>query len=118
MMQGDASALSEGWSHGSDVSTMHPVGGRSIGWLAVRESWEQVAKMAGGGTATIEDQVVHVMGEVAIELGQERGSATFGGHSVAIDWRVTNVYRQEGGAWKVVHHHADVSNAMVEAVRA
>ncbi|HYU19986.1 MAG TPA: nuclear transport factor 2 family protein [Chloroflexota bacterium] len=29
-----------------------------------------------------------------------------GGH------RVTNIYRREGGEWKMVHHHTDVSPAM------
>jgi hypothetical protein len=29
---------------------------------------------------------------------------------------VTNIYRREGGGWKMVHHHTDVSPAMVEAL--
>ncbi|WP_460452249.1 YybH family protein [Alsobacter sp. SYSU BS001988] len=108
MVQGDASALWEAWSHADDVSAMHPIGGRNIGWRAVKQSWEQLARVAGGGHARIEDQVFHVMDHVALELGHERGSAIFGGHPIAIDWRVTNVYRRENGAWKVVHHHTDL----------
>jgi ketosteroid isomerase-like protein len=39
-----------------------------------------------------------------------------GGEPVRIDWRATNIYRREGGGWKIVHHHADVSPAFVEAL--
>jgi hypothetical protein len=31
------------WSQGSDVSAMHPFGGRMLGWEEVGASWEQVA---------------------------------------------------------------------------
>ena len=53
---------------------------------------------------------------MAYELGVEKGSLKLGGHLVPIDSRVTNIYRQESGEWKLVHHHSDVSAAMVEAV--
>lgn len=46
MLNGDALPLSDVWSHGSSVITMHPVGGRQVGWSEVRESWEQVAQSA------------------------------------------------------------------------
>jgi ketosteroid isomerase-like protein len=39
---------------------------------------------------------------------------TVAGERVAIEQRVTNVYRREGGEWRIVHHHTDVSPAMVE----
>ena len=36
-----------------------------------------------------------------------------GGESMAIEHRVTNVYRRQDGAWKMVHHHTDQSPAMM-----
>lgn len=34
MLDGDASQMAGVWSHESDVSTMHPLGGRENGWDA------------------------------------------------------------------------------------
>ena len=43
MLNGDARSLSDIWLHGPSVTTMHPIGGRQVGWDEVREEWEQVA---------------------------------------------------------------------------
>ena len=42
------------------------------------------------------------------------GEATLAGEHIEIDQRVTNVYRREAGGWKIVHHHTDLSPAMLE----
>jgi hypothetical protein len=44
MLNGDSSPMEEIWSHGSDVSAMHPFGGRMVGWEEVGASWEQAAQ--------------------------------------------------------------------------
>jgi len=36
------------------------------------------------------------------------------GDQIDFEHRVTNVYRRHEGAWKIVHHHADLSPAMIE----
>ena len=51
---------------------------------------------------------------MAYEVGIERGHAMLAGEMIAFDQRVTNIYRREDGAWKVVHHHTDLSPAMME----
>lgn len=116
MANGDASQLSEIWSHGAGVTTMHPIGGREVGWDKVRGSFEQVAKIASAGRIRLDDQVITVVGDLAYELGYERGPATFAGQQVSLDHRVTNIYRREAGHWKIVHHHADVSSAMLDVL--
>ena len=113
MMVGDAAPLAEVWSHGADVSTMHPIGGRETGWSEVRGSFEGVAGLASGGHAEIRDQSIHVTGDLAYEVGVEKGQATLAGEQIAIEQRVTNVYRREAGEWKLVHHHTDLSPAML-----
>ncbi len=104
------------WSQGAGVTTMHPIGGREVGWEKVRDSFEQVAQIASEGRIQLEDQVIRVVGNLAYELGYERGQAKFGGQQVTLDHRVTNIYRREAGTWKVVHHHADVSPAMLDVL--
>jgi len=113
MVGGDATKLADIWSHSETVTTMHPIGGEQIGWADVRGSFEKVAGLASGGHVELEDQIVQVGGELAYELGVERGQAKIAGESVPIQQRVTNIYRREAGQWKIVHHHTDISPAML-----
>jgi ketosteroid isomerase-like protein len=118
MLSGDAGPLAGIWSHDATVTTMHPIGGRQVGWADVRESWEQVARVATGGLVTLDEQILHVSGDLAYEVGVERGTLSIAGHQVSsIEDRVTNVYRKEAGGWKIVHHHTDLSQAMIEILK-
>jgi ketosteroid isomerase-like protein len=114
MLNGDAGPLSEVWSHESDVTTLHPIGGRQVGWEQVRPIWEQVAHICSGGQVRLDDQLLRTGGDLAYEVGTERGQATMAGQTITVDQRVTNVYRREAGGWKVVHHHTDISPQMQE----
>jgi ketosteroid isomerase-like protein len=117
MTNGDAGSLSDIWSHSATVTAMHPIGGRQVGWEKVRESFEQVAKIASAGRIRLEDQLIQVIGDLAYELGAERGQATFAGEQVALDHRVTNIYLHERGSWKIIHHHTDPSPAMLDLLK-
>jgi ketosteroid isomerase-like protein len=117
MTGGDAAPMSDVWSHSETVTTMHPIGGEQIGWTAVRESFEQVAGVASSGHVELVDQIVHVGEDLAYEVGVERGGFTLAGESISIEHRVTNVYRREAGQWKLVHHHTDLSEAMMGVLR-
>jgi ketosteroid isomerase-like protein len=57
---------------------------------------------------------VRTGGDLAFEVGTERGQGTMAGQTLTFDHRVTNVYRREAGGWKIVHHHADISPEMQE----
>ena len=99
--------MKEVWSHKSDVTTMHPIGGREVGW-------EQVAAICSGGQVTLRDPLIQVVGDLAYQGGTEAGEGTLAGQHVSFEHRVTNVYRREAGGWKIVHHHSDPSPAMQE----
>src|SRR5918912_2449927 len=101
-INGDPGPMMEVWSHGSDVATLHPLGGRETGWEEVRASWEQVAQGFSDGQVSIEGLVVVPLADdVAYTLGTEQGQATLGDERVGIDWRVTNNYRGEEGECKI-----------------
>jgi ketosteroid isomerase-like protein len=117
MTDGDAGSLAAVWSHDATVTTMHPIGGRETGWDDVRGSFEGVAQLASEGHVDLRDQSIQVTGDLAYEVGVEQGQFTLAGEQIAIDQRVTNVYRREAGQWRMVHHHTDVSPAMVAILR-
>ncbi len=72
-----------------------------------------MAELASGGHVEIADQEIHTGEDLAYELGTERGNMKLAGESIAIEQRVTNIYRREEGQWKLVHHHTDLSPAML-----
>jgi ketosteroid isomerase-like protein len=117
MANGDSGPLADIWSHDAAVTTMHPIGGREIGWDAVRGSFAQVAKLASKGKVELKDQFIRVVGDLAYEVGIEYGQFSLAGEKVAIEHRVTNIYQKQGGAWKIVHHHTDISPAMIDVLR-
>ena len=116
MANGNSGAMSDIWSHGPLVTALHPVGSRSVGWESVKESFAQVAQIASDGEIELKDQLVHVAGEVAYEVGVEHGQLKLAGQQVRIEHRVTNIYQREAGAWKMIHHHTDPSPAMLDVL--
>ncbi len=48
-----------------------------------------------------------VVGEMAYTAGLEHTSASVDGQPRSYTLRATQVYRREGGEWKVAHRHAD-----------
>lgn len=116
MANGDGSPLADIWSHSSVVTAMHPIGGREVGWDAVRASFEKVAELASEGKIELKDQFIRVAGDVACEAGIEHGHLKLAGQQVTIEHRVTNIYQREAGAWKIVHHHTDISPAMLDVL--
>lgn len=114
MANGDAGPMSNIWSHRDDVTAMHPIGGRQVGWDEVRESWESVAEISEDGEVERADQLIHVLGETAYELVTEKPSVVLAGQPVSSEFRATNIYRLEDGEWKIIHHHTDVEEEFVE----
>jgi len=117
MVNGNPGPLMEIWAHDSSVSTMHPVGGRQVGWDDVRKTWEQVAQVSSDGKVELQDQVIHVAGDVAYEIGIEQARFKVGGTPAAGKVRVTNIYHREAGGWKIIHHHTDPAPEMIEALK-
>lgn len=116
MAKGDPGPMSDVWSHSADVTTMHPIGGREIGWGEVQVPWKQVAGLASDGQVRLTNQHILATDDMAVEVGDEEGHLQLAGEGVSIGQRVTNVYRREAEGWKIVHHHTDPSPAMQDAL--
>lgn len=117
MADGRQGTMSAIWAHTDTATTMHPIGGREVGWDAIAASFDQVAQAASGGDVRLDDQLVRISGDFAYEIGVEKGNMTVAGQSVTINQRVTNIYQRQPDGWKLVHHHADISPEMVEIVK-
>lgn len=98
MGHGEKGVMSDSRSHGPAVTAMHPIGGRTVGWEAVRH------------------QFVQVHGDLADELGVEQGEFTMAGQLVRLEHRVTSIDRREAAGWKLVHHNTDTSPGMLEVL--
>ncbi len=117
MLNGDATPMADVWAHDATVSTMHPLGGRLVGWDAVRQSWEGAAQAFEGGAVEVSDAEVSVLGDaVAYTTGTEHVDVTVGGTSLHFEIRATNVFRRADGEWRIVHHHTDVDRSLQEAL--
>ena len=116
MLAGDARSLSDIWSHSPTVTAMHPIGDWHVGWDDVKSTFDQVAKASTGGQVSITDQLIRVAEDMAYEVGMEHAQFAIAGQPLTVHSRVTNVYRREQGAWKIVHHHGDKSPGISEAL--
>ncbi len=52
-------------------------------------------------------QAYDVIGDMAYTAGLEHTSASVDGQPRSYTLRATQIYRREGGKWKVAHRHAD-----------
>jgi ketosteroid isomerase-like protein len=116
MAQGEAGAMDGVWSHGAEVTAMHPIGGREEGWQAVGSSFDGVAGVASTGKIRLTQQHIQAASDMAYEVGVETGTITLGGLTATVEHRVTNIYRREAGNWRMVHHHTDLSPAMLDVL--
>ena len=116
MGNGIAGKMEDLWSHDETVTAMHPIDGRDLGWTAVKNSFDQVAGIAADGKIELKDQLIRVVGDVAYEIGTETGEFKLAGNEVKIGQRVTNIYQLKDGQWKIIHHHADISPAMLDVL--
>jgi ketosteroid isomerase-like protein len=108
MTNGDPKPYVEAWAHDESVSLMGAWGGHEVGWRALEERFQWVAsRFAQGSAMEYEPILSHVGAEVAYTVGIERGVANADGATAPMAIRVTHIYRQEQGAWKLVHRHAD-----------
>ncbi|MEM8843627.1 MAG: nuclear transport factor 2 family protein [Pseudomonadota bacterium] len=116
MLGGDANALIELWAHTPDATTMHPIGGREVGWENIKASFERVARSSAGGYVEMTDRLIRIHGDTAYEVGIEHAEFEVAGTPLTVNSRVTNIFYCINGAWKIIHHHGDMSPGIAEAL--
>lgn len=109
MFGGRLDAMKDVWSHEDDVTYMGPAGGFKIGWSQVLADWEAQAALKLGGRVQAADMRVALGADLAVVSNLEIGENTNAkGETQKVSIRATNVFRKEGGAWKMIGHHTDL----------
>lgn len=108
--RGDPELAKMLYSHREDATLANPFGPVAVGWEKVEQTMELAASnYRDGGATGFETLATYVTPELAYLVEVERFEAKVGGQEEMASGalRVTSVLRLEGGAWKVVHRHAD-----------
>lgn len=108
--RGDVEPFMALYSDGDDVTIGNPFGPFARGRDAARAAGELAAShYRDGQIVGFELVATHVADGLACVVEVERFRVKVGGSdsSVSISLRVTSVYREEDGSWRLVHRHAD-----------
>lgn len=95
------------WSRDEPVSVLG-AWRNALGQHALNELFTDLGKSFSDCTSyEFEVQSYDVVGDMAYTVGLEHTSASVNGEPRSYVLRATQVYRREGGEWKVAHRHAD-----------
>jgi ketosteroid isomerase-like protein len=113
MFTGDIEPLNNVWSHSDSITYMGPFGGILRGWGEVGADFEKVAAMKLGGKITANNLHLYAGTDIGytscVEEGENIGPD---GKVIKVSHRATNIFHFEGGKWKLVHHHTDISSQL------
>jgi len=108
--RGNNKPLEELYSRRDDVSLGNPFGPFVRGFDKVAETMERAATHYRDGEAIGFDLVAkEVTQDLAFVVEVERLSSKIGGseEETQVSLRVTSIFRNEEGEWKLLHRHAD-----------
>ena len=107
---GDPEPVKALYSRNADVMLANPFGPAVAGWPAVSRALDHASSRFRDGHVTAFELVAqYVSTELACIHEVERWRAKVAGREEQSDFvlRVTSTFRQEDGAWRLVHRHAD-----------
>jgi ketosteroid isomerase-like protein len=107
--EGDPAPQMGVWSHADDVTFCGAWGAYERSWERVGPRLEWAAARFRGGHIDHEPLAMEESGDLAYTVYLEKGEARVEGMDEyrPLALRVTLIFRREGGAWKIIHRHAD-----------
>jgi ketosteroid isomerase-like protein len=110
-VSGDAGPLNELAAKTSDATFFGPRGGHTHGAREVAERYVRDAKAFAPGSET-DFEILHMGASQGIGywVGHQPAKARMQGKAepIPMNLRITEIFRREGDAWKLVHRHADM----------
>ncbi|SRR6266498_2832737 len=110
LVRGDPEPKKKMFSNREDVSLANPIGPPIRGWDQIEQTLERVASQVREGEPIRFERISeYASADLAYVLEIERTRARVGGSEkmAPFSLRATTVWRQEDGAWKIAHRHAD-----------
>jgi len=106
---GDAGPWKAQATHTDAITMFGGYGGSEQGWAAVEERYTWAAARNAEGAVRSELIACHITPEMAYTVAIERGDVRpIGGDAFSPKaLRVTEIFRRDGAAWKLIHRHAD-----------
>lgn len=101
----DIERMEEVWSRDDVVTCIHPGWATLSGWYLVMESWERIFAGASMMSFNITNAEVTVSGDVAWVICTENLTSVLDGRVLGGRIEATNVFRNRGDGWLVIHHH-------------
>jgi ketosteroid isomerase-like protein len=118
LLNGDLAPRRAIWSRNEPVSILGALR-NAYGQHEVDEAFAFLERsFSDCSSYTFELQAYDVVGDMAYTAGLEHASNSFDGQPRSFTLRATQVYRREGGEWKVAHRHAEtVTNDGADHIR-
>ena len=115
-INGDLGPWTRICSHAEDTSLFGGWGGWERGWAQLEPRYAWAAARFMNGEFSFEDLAKGVSGDLGYTVWIERCQARLRGVEgvVPVARRVTHVYRNENGSWRMIHRHADPSVTIQE----
>jgi len=103
----DGTAMDNVWAHTPYITYVGPKSTSIIlGWDAQKSYWSEFNKPFARRTVELVGSHIHVVGDLAWEIGSEVGQAHMKDGTIRkVDWFATNVYQKIDGRWLMVSHH-------------
>lgn len=109
-INGDFGSLAEISTTDDPASFLPPDGTSIVGAAAVnRANREGAARFCEGSSGHFETLNTASSGDIGFWTGLQHASVMLAGQKTPVQMklRVTEVFRRESGAWKLIHRHAD-----------
>ena len=102
----DLEAMERLWLHDGWVRCIHPGRDAIVGWPAVRASFEKLFSNEGWVRVTPTAIDVMVVGEIGVVACVENLTAKSDDDVGVQAAQATNIFRNTGAGWRLMHHHA------------
>jgi len=124
---GDVDALMGVWSEDDEIICIHPGGQRLVGHRAIGASWREILSNGPITVRPTEPEILHgslvsvhsVLSRVMALVRTEAASGVGGTtppQAMAVNILVTHVFFKGGQGWRMVLHHASVTQQEADSV--